>query len=121
MRVLITGSTTWIDIDALRRELAHLPKESVIITGDTPGVDAFACEVATEFGFVVERMKKTQEDHEIYPGSAWKGLNDRMLRTGIDLVLAFHPDYRKPGFALGTRHAVELAEAEGIQVNVFYE
>ncbi|AZP10710.1 SLOG family protein [Undibacterium parvum] len=42
MRVLITGSTTWTDIEALRRELSRLPNLSVIITGDTPGVDAFA-------------------------------------------------------------------------------
>lgn len=121
MRVLITGSTTWMDIDAIRREFSRLPKKSVIITGDTSGVDAFACEVAVEFGFVVERMKKNQEDHDMYLGCAWKGLNDRMLRTGIDLVLAFHPDYGRAGYAFGTRHAVELAEAEGISVNVFYE
>ncbi|PRC92309.1 hypothetical protein [Solimicrobium silvestre] len=121
MRVLITGSTTWTDIKALRREFAFLPKETIIITGDTSGVDAFANEVAPEFGFVVELMKKTKEDYETYPDNGWKGLNDRMIRTGIDLLLAFHPEYGKPGLALGTRHAVELAEQAGIQVIIFYK
>ena len=120
MRVLITGSTTWTDIEALRRELSRLPRQSVIITGDTSGVDAFAKGVGQELGFVIEAMKKTQEDYDIYPIDGWKGLNDRMFKTGIDLVLAFHPDYGKPGLARGTKHAVELAEQEGIETHIFY-
>jgi hypothetical protein len=120
MRVLITGSTTWTDIEALRRELRRLPKPSVIVTGDTTGVDAFANQVAQELGLTVELMQKTSEDYENYPVDGWKGLNDRMFRTGIDLVLAFHPDYGKPGMARGTRHAVELAETAGIEAHIFY-
>lgn len=119
MRVLITGSTTWTDIDALRRELLRLPEHTTIITGDTFGVDAIASDVACELGFGVELMKKSKEDYGLYPGDAWKGLNDRMFATGIDLVLAFHPDYGKPGLARGTQHAVELGEREGIPVHIF--
>ncbi|AZP10711.1 hypothetical protein [Undibacterium parvum] len=66
-------------------------------------------------------MKKTKEDYDIYPMDGWKGLNDRMFRTGIDLVLAFHPDYDKPGLARGTRHAVGLAEQAGIPAHIFYK
>ena len=120
MRVLITGSTTWTDIDALRRELVRLPEHTTIITGDTSGVDAIASDVARELGFGVELMKKSNEDYEIYPEDAWKGLNDRMLATGIDLILAFHPDYGKSGLARGTQHAVELGERAGISVQIFF-
>lgn len=120
MRVLITGSTTWTDIEALRREFSRLPRQSVIITGDTSGVDALAKEVGQELGFVIEAMKKTQEDFNIYPIEGWKALNDRMFKTGIDLVLAFHPDYGKLGLARGTKHAVELAEKDGIETHIFY-
>ena len=118
-RVLITGSTTWTDIEALRRELSQLPKDCVIVTGDTSGVDALAIALAQELGFGVEAMCKTEEDYVLYPEDSWKGLNHRMLNTGVDLVLAFHTDYGKPGMARGTRHAVELAEQSGIQAHIF--
>lgn len=119
MRVLVTGSTTWREIDAIRREFASLPSDSVIITGDTPGVDFFAQEAAIAFGFRIEAMKKQVVDCDAHPNEGWKGLNERILATGIDLVLAFHPDYGLPGCANGTRHAVELAEKASIQVRVF--
>ena len=50
MRVLVTGSTTWASIDAVRRELSRLPKDTVIVTDDTPGVDAYAIASAHELG-----------------------------------------------------------------------
>jgi hypothetical protein len=42
-----------------------------------------------------------------------------MLKTGINLVLAFHADYDKPGMARGTKHAVELAQQAKIEVRIF--
>lgn len=119
MRVLITGSTTWTDVHALRRELAQLPANSVIVTGDTSGVDTIAIAIAKELELGVEAMKKTQDDYLRYPADGWKGLNDRMIKTGIDLVLAFHADYGKPGVARGTKHAVELAQRAAIEVRIF--
>jgi len=118
-RVLITGSTTWIDVNALRRELVKLPANSVIVTGDTPGVDANAITIAKELGLGVEAMQKAKEDYLRYPADGWKRLNDRMLKTGINLVLAFHADYDKPGMARGTKHAVELAQQAKIEVRIF--
>lgn len=116
MRVLVTGSTTWTDVDALRREFGTLPKDATIVTGDTAGVDALAISLAAEIGMAVEPMRKNRADYKAHPGEGWKGLNERMLATGIDVVLAFHPDYGKEGCARGTRHVVELAESAGIQV-----
>lgn len=119
MRVLITGSTSWESQAAIRRELARLPPATIVVTGDTPGIDAHAKVVALEFGFAVEAMTKTNADYRVFPGEGWKGLNVRMLATGIDLVLAFHADYGKPGCARGTHHAVELAEQAQIPVKIF--
>ena len=96
MRVLITGSTTWTDNAALRREMSALPARTTLVTGDTP-----------------------HADRKAYPEDSWKGLNERMLATGIDLVLAFHADYGKPGCARGTVHMVELAKAAGIEARTF--
>lgn len=119
MRVLVTGSTTWENVDIVRRELACLPSGSVIVTGDTSGVDAIALEAAAELGLNAEPMKKERADYRRYPGEGWKGLNERMLATGIELVLAFHPDFGRPNCARGTRHAVDLAEQLKIPVRIF--
>lgn len=119
MRVLITGSTTWNDAQALRRELCALAPGSTIVTGDTQGIDALAIALAPELGFAAEPIKKSRADRKAYPVDSWKGLNQRMLATGIDLVLAFHPDFGKPGCARGTAHMVELAAAAGIEARTF--
>lgn len=120
MRVLITGSTTWSDVAAIKRELVLLPENTTIVTGDTPGVDAIAIEVAGQLGLLVEPMRKQTEDYEAFPDAGWKGLNVRMLATGIDLVIAFNPDFDVPGKARGTRHAVTLAQEAGIEVRVLF-
>ena len=119
MRIIITGATAWSDAQALRREFFHLPAGAVIVTGDTPGIDALAISLAAEYGFAAEPMKKNRADREAHPTAAWKGLNERMLATGIDLVLAFHGDYGKPGCARGTMHMVELARAAGVETKIF--
>lgn len=97
MRVIVTGSTTWTDADALRREFSALPSDVIIVTGDTPGLDALAMATAQEMGLIVEPMRKSRADRKAYPDASWKGLNERMLATGIDIVFAFHPHYGKPG------------------------
>lgn len=119
MRILVTGSTTWTDVEALAREFKNLPARSTIVTGDTLGVDAIAEAVGIEMGFNIERMKKSDEDYKIYPQDAWKRLNERMIESKIDLVLAFNADFYKEGCARGTRHAVELAQKERIPVRIF--
>ena len=121
MRVLVTGSTTWTDMSALRRELTLLPAGSMIITGDTQGVDADSAALAEELGLGVTLMKKNRADQKAFPDASWKGLNERMLATGIDLVLAFHADYGKPDCARGTTHAVELAQDAGVETRIFRE
>jgi hypothetical protein len=121
MRVLITGSTTWTDARTLRRELAALPQGSTIVTGDTPGIDALAIRLAGELGLGCVAMKKSRADRMAHPADSWKGLNERMLATGVDLVLAFHADYGKPGCARGTVHMVALAAAAGVEARTFVE
>ncbi len=119
MRILVTGSTLWTDSAAVRREFARLAGPCTVVTGDCPGIDAVACEVAAELGWPVEAMKKNRADARKHPGASWKGLNERMLACGIELVLAFHPDLGKPDCARGTHHMLELAEQAGVRVLAF--
>ena len=119
MRVIVTGSTTWTDAAAIRRELARLPAGSTVIHGDSAGVDALAGAVARELGLLVEAFAKQPEDYRTHGRGAWKRLNERMLESGADLVLAFHPELGEPGKARGSGHMVKLAEQRGVEVRGF--
>jgi hypothetical protein len=116
MRVIVSGAVAWADADAIRRELAKLPPGTTVVHGDCAGVDELAGGVATELGFAVEPMAKTDGDSAKYPQAAWKGLNERMLATGADLVLAYHPTFEQ---SQGCRHLADLAQAAGVEVRVF--
>src|SRR5262245_24650535 len=116
MRVLVTGSTQWTDADAIRLELAALPSDSIVIHGDCAGADAIAGVVARELGLAVEAWAKNADDYRRHGKAAWKRLNERMLDSGVDLVLAFHPELHEPGKARGSRHVIELARGRGIEI-----
>src|SRR5262245_57371831 len=120
MRVLVVGSMKWADEEALRRELRKLPAGCTVLHGDAPAVDALAGRIAREeLGLVVEVFAKNDEDYARYGRGAWKGLNERMLASGVDLLLAFHEELNQPGKASGSRHAIVLADGQGIEVRTF--
>jgi hypothetical protein len=119
MRVLVTGATAWRDIERIREELGRLPAGSIVIHGDAPGADALAGQVARNLGLTVIRMAKNDADAQRHGHrAAWKGLNERMLQQGVELVLAFHTELGDPSRAHGTRHAIRLAEQAAIPVRV---
>lgn len=118
MRVIVAGASGWTNREAIEGELAKLPAGTIVIHGDAAGADALAGEVAARLGLAVEAMSKTKEDYARYKRGAWKGLNERMLASGADLVLAFHADIRK---SHGTKHLVALARAARIEVRVIAE
>ena len=118
MRVIVAGAVAWADEGAVRRELEKLPAGSVVIHGDCPGADEIAGRVAAELGFAVEAMAKNGADYAQYNRGAWKGLNERMLATGCELILVFHPDIAA---SRGSGHLIELAEAAKVEVRVFAE
>jgi hypothetical protein len=113
MRVIVTGAVAWSDAEAILRELAKLPPGTTVIHGDCAGVDALAGEITARLGFRVEPMAKCDQDFASYGPLAWKGLNERMLASGANLVLAFHADVES---SQGSRHLIELARAAGVGV-----
>jgi hypothetical protein len=116
MRVIVAGAVAWADVEAIRRELAKLPPETVVIHGDCDGADALAGRIAAELGFAVEPMAKNAADRARYKKAAWKGLNERMLATGAELVLVFHPTFDA---SKGSKHLAELAVRASVEVRVF--
>jgi hypothetical protein len=118
MRVIVAGAVAWTDAEAIRRELARMPPGTTVIHGDCAGADAIAGQVAGQLGFNVERMAKNRQDYARYQRQAWKGLNERMLASGAELVLAFHPNIEA---SRGSGHLIELARAANVEVRVFAE
>jgi hypothetical protein len=117
MRVIVTGSMHWTDADLIRRALAELPADCVIVHGDSTGADELAGRIAREeLGLAVEAFRKERDDYRRHGRAAWQGLHERMLAAGADLVLAFHPDLGQPGKARGTTDMVERARRRGIAV-----
>ncbi len=116
MRVIVAGAVAWADAGAIRRELSKLPAGTVVVHGDCDGADALAGQIAGELGFAVEPMAKNAADRVRYKRVTWKGLNERMLASGAELVLVFHPDFDA---SHGSKHMAELARAASVEVRVF--
>lgn len=134
MRVLVCGSRTWTNRDAIRRELETLPAGSVIIHGDNGydaagnplwgqpdelavrGADKLAGAIAQELGFTV---KTFTPDWKQFGYSAGPRRNTRMLQDGRpELVLAFCEDLET---SRGTRDMVTKARKAGVEVRVIGE
>jgi hypothetical protein len=115
MRVIVAGAVAWSDAARIEQELAKLPAGSTVLHGDAPGSDALAGRIAEALGLRRQAFRKEKQDYQKYKRGAWKGLNERMLASGADLVLAFHPAIEE---SRGTKHLVEIARAAGIEVVV---
>ena len=118
MRVIVAGATRWSDEKAIRRELASLPSTTTVVYGDAPGADEIGGRIGRDLGLTTEAFVKNRDDYRRFGRGAWKGLNERMLESGVDLVLAFHPEIDA---SRGTKHLAELARAADVEVLIFTE
>lgn len=131
MRILITGSRTWTDKDAILQALRkHNPRvndEPTVVHGDCPtGADALAQELADEFRVRTERYPAKWREHSEncpdwhfpLPTCKMAGFrrNAEMVSLGADICLAFQKD-RSPG----TQSTIQLAQAAGIPTFVYTE
>ena len=103
MRVLICGSRTWTDVEAIRDCLVNLPVNTTVIHGGALGADSLAGAVAQILGLKIEVYPA---DWEKYGKNAGFKRNLEMLDTKPDLVLAFWD-----GKSKGTAHTVGHAQA----------
>jgi hypothetical protein len=111
-RVLVTGSRTWEDREAILFELAGLTLQhpgAVIVHGACPkGADTLAASCARDLGLA-------QEPHaaewEKYGKRAGFRRNAEMVALGADVCLAFIRDHSP-----GATHCAGLAAKAGIPV-----
>lgn len=112
-RILITGSRYWtrgkVIVDALRE---HGP--GIVIHGNClTGADAIADEVASFWGWTIERHPASWNK---YGNAAGLIRNQQMIDKGADICLAFVRFNSR-----GTIDCIRRAEAAGIQVVRYYE
>lgn len=119
LRILVTGSRSWTDRDAIRRALeATLEQcagdcfedisEVTVVHGAARGADRIAGEIAAELGCTVESHPADWSRHGRNAGPI---RNVEMIRLGADILLAF-----PMGPSVGTRHCMATAKAAGIHV-----
>jgi hypothetical protein len=112
MRVIVCGSRTWNDGDAIHDELDNIDRENLtIIQGGARGADSIAR------GWALDADVKCEEypaDWNRHGRSAGPIRNREMLDHGADLVIAF----RATGESRGTDDMIRESRRRGIPVRV---
>ena len=115
-RLMVTGSRTWTDGEAIALELQFIAKKYknvVLVSGHAIGADRIAEEVATDLGWVIEIH---EPDWKLNGDSAGYKRNTTMLETDVQAVLAFHKDGSK-----GTADTIKKAKERKIPTRVLVE
>jgi hypothetical protein len=113
-RILVCGSRDWTDGDAIADRLADFATDNpTIIHGGARGADTMAENIASLYGYKIERFPAEWARHGKRAGFM---RNLAMLDTKPDLVLAFQSNGSK-----GTQHTIDEARKRGIRVEVEIE
>lgn len=117
MRILVCGSRTWEDAEAIKRRLALvpyvLPDVPTVVHGGAWGADTMAAKAARALGMFVEEHPADWDTHGKRAGFL---RNVEMLESGVDVVIAF-----QRGKSAGTQHTINEARKRGLRVEVHSE
>lgn len=129
MRILVTGSREWDDLQAIRSELrkaAGDASEVILVHGGAHGADQIAARWAYNLGWTVEEHpanwdscgpdcddshKRRRYTGEKYCPRSGFVRNAEMVKLGADICVAFYK-----GASKGTDMCASLAEKVGIPV-----
>lgn len=113
LRILVTGSRSWTDVDAVGaallavgREFAPHPSDVIIVHGGARGADTIAGRWAREFGIAEE----VHEPDWSTGRAAGIRRNLAMVEAGADVCVAFIRNHSR-----GATHCANAAEAAGIR------
>jgi putative aminopeptidase FrvX len=114
-RILITGSRDWYDPipirNAIINECIKTKYNVVIVHGGARGADYLAWKIADELQLDVEVYKA---DWDTYGKAAGFVRNDKMVKLGADVCLAFIKNS-----SAGATMCADLAEKAGIPVKTW--
>jgi hypothetical protein len=116
-RILITGSRDWTDLAVIRNailsESIKTSEQVTVVHGGARGADFLAGRVADELKLDVEVYKA---DWDTYGKAAGFIRNDKMVKLGADVCLAFIKNNSK-----GATMCATLADQQGIPVKIWRE
>ena len=121
MRVLVTGSRTWSDVEAVRRHLLCFDSwvPARLVSGGASGADKIAEHIAEELGWYIERHPAKWEEHGKSAGFI---RNAEMVDLGADVCVGFldrcwkqQCRIKEVHYSHGAGMTVERAEAAGIR------
>jgi hypothetical protein len=116
VRLLVCGDRDWVDGDLLGRTLDffgyQFAWDFVLVHGGARGADLMAGQWAASRRVKVDCFPAEWDRHGKAAGPI---RNQRMLDSGIDLVVAFHDDIRN---SKGTKHMVGIARKAGVPVKL---
>ncbi len=115
MRVLVCGSRDWSDPLPIRALIAHLPLGTTVVAGGARGADRIAAEEARAKGLWVEEYPVTRVDWHEYGKSAGPLRNERMIKSGVQIVHAFSDHLTTSN---GTLDTVLRARRDGIEIAI---
>ena len=110
MRVIVCGSRHWTNVERIRKMLAALPQDAIIVHGACQGADAIADVIAKELGMKTEPHPA---EWERYGRAAGPIRNEEMLHAGARMVIAFHNGLMQ---SKGTKNMVKLARNANVHV-----
>jgi YspA, cpYpsA-related SLOG family len=116
-RVLFCGSRNWSDAWAIHETMTTIrhrtPSTLVVVHGAARGADWAASRVARELGVVEEAFPA---EWDVYGKAAGPIRNEAMLKSGVDLVVAFKDDFQGIDGRGGTEHMCRIAKRDGVPV-----
>lgn len=115
-RVCVCGDRHWKNRAAIKREMKKYdPETSTLVHGAAPGADSIAADVALELNWIsIEAFPAQWADYG--RRAAGPVRNKLMVKSGLDLVLAFHPNL---AVSRGTKNMVSQCRKAGLTVQVF--
>jgi len=113
-RVLVCGSRHWSSYLPVRRELAKLPSDTIVIHGDCAGADRMAAIAAKYLDLQDVQFKADWDKHGPAAGPI---RNQQMIDSGANLVLAFYVGE----CGKGTSDTLSRAAKAGIESKSFSE
>jgi hypothetical protein len=117
VKVLCCGDREWKNWKVIKKTLASLGPNTIIVEGEARGADKMCRYVAEEqLGYEVRRYPA---DWDRYKKAAGHIRNRQMFDTeNPELVVAFHNNLSE---SKGTKDMVEYARSKGCPVNVVTE
>lgn len=113
-RILVCGSRLWSDPKPIAWMLAGISQrmgEITVVHGGAKGADHLAGVVAEKLEFDVDVYPAEWDTHGKAAGPI---RNQKMLDSGVDIVLAFKADFDHSLKTGGTEHMVRIARAANV-------